>query len=375
MKNHLRVILEKILRRLPFARAAYFKLDILQAKVDAFERDLSKSSVTVVPHGLKLGFEGLSAAAQVAPYQPDSLEDLVPISRSLEERTMIAERCRDADGIVKVANAGAVVEGPEGVRIQIMHNGVKVIAGGYYGAWMQDLIMRCRGHHEPQEEVLFTEIMKHLGPDAVMFELGGFWSFYSIWFLKGHPRRRGFIVEADPANLKVGVINAGLNDCEPVFISAFVGQHAAAPADFTTESSGVIQLPCVSVPEMMTKYDIDRLDLLHCDAQGVELAVLQSCEELAAAGRLNWLVISTHTHYISGDPLTHQRCLSVLRRAGAHILAEHDVHESFSGDGMIVAKFGDVPESWRTPKLSYNRYSESLFRNPLYDLAAASRRP
>jgi len=82
-------------------------------------------------------------------------------------------------------------------------------------------------------------------------------------------------------------------------------------------------------------------------------------------------VVSTHSHHISGDPLTHQRCLGLLARAGATILAEHDIHESFSGDGLIVAKFGPVPAGWQKPRLSYNRYSESLFRNPLYDLATA----
>jgi FkbM family methyltransferase len=105
------------------------------------------------------------------------------------------------------------------------------------------------------------------------------------------------------------------------------------------------------------------------DAQGVELEILEGCQELAVANRLGWIVVSTHSHHISGDPLTHQRCLALLSRLGATMLAEHDVHESFSGDGLIVAKFGSVPEDWRSPRISYNRYSESLFRNPLYDLA------
>ena len=49
------------------------------------------------------------------------------------------------------------------------------------------------------------------------------------------------------------------------------------------------------------------------------------------------------------------------------------MQESFSGDGLILAKFGPLPKDWKTPTLSYNRYSESLFRNPLYDLASTSR--
>ncbi len=312
----------------------------------------------------------LSVVAQVERLDPRRLEALVPLIRTPEERTAITARCRDADVLPKVADAGAVVREPDGTMVQIMHNGVRVLAGGYYGGWMQDLITRCRGHHEPQEEVLFAEIMRHLGDDAVMFELGGFWSFYSIWFLRGGGRRRSFVVEADPAHLEVGRVNAALNGCAPVFIPGFIGSAEAAPSLFQTEESGAVELPCLTVPGMMARHAIEHLDLLHCDAQGVELGVLESCAALAAAGRLGWVMVSTHTHRISRDPLTHQRCLAVLRQAGATILAEHDVQESFSGDGLIVARFGPVPAAWRTPRLSYNRCSESLFRNPLYDLAA-----
>ena len=56
----------------------------------------------------------------------------------------------------------------------IMHNGVSVVAGGYYGEWMTGIIERLRGHHEPQEEVIFHEILKYLLPSATMLELGGF---------------------------------------------------------------------------------------------------------------------------------------------------------------------------------------------------------
>jgi FkbM family methyltransferase len=351
VKRQLRSIIERIFRRLPVSRAAY-------AKLAALEASLPRTA------------ERLSATAQVEHCDPHRLAELVPIIRTMEERTIITTLCRDADALPKVANAGAVVQQPDGTRVQIMHNGIRVIAGGYYGPWMQDLITRCHGHHEPQEEVLFAEIMKHLDARATMFELGGFWSFYSIWFLTQDRRRRAFIVEPDPAHLETGRTNARLNDCEAVFIPAFVGGSAAPPSPFTTEESGVVVLPRVSVPDLMATHAIEHLDLLHCDAQGIELAVLESCVDLAAAGRLGWIVVSTHSHHISGDPLTHQRCLAVLRRSGAHILAEHDVHESFSGDGLIIAKFGAVPEGWRTPLISYNRYSESLYRNPLYDLAA-----
>jgi hypothetical protein len=58
----------------------------------------------------------------------------------------------------------------------------------------------------------------------------------------------------------------------------------------------------------------------------------------------------------------------MLRDFGGTILAEHDVHESFSGDGLIAAYFGAEPIEWSEPPISRTRYSTSLFRNPIYDL-------
>ena len=75
---------------------------------------------------------------------------------------------------------------------------------------------------------------------------------------------------------------------------------------------------------------------------------------------------------ISGDPLTHQRCLHLLRGVGGTIVAEHDVQESYSGDGLIVARFCSEPSGWQPVELSHNRVSTSLFRDPLYDLAVAN---
>jgi FkbM family methyltransferase len=354
MKNQLRSAVEFALSRVPLARTVYDQRGRLQARVEALEAALAQPQV--LPPDLQ---------------DPHALETHVPVIRTLEERVALTASCRDADVLPKVADAGAVLRQDDGTIVQIMFNGLKVVAGGYYGDWMQDLITRCRGHHEPQEEVLFAELVRHLRPDATMIELGGFWSFYTVWFLSEGPRRRSFVVEPDPRHLEVGRANARLNGCAPTFIQAFVGAQAAPPAPFLTESSGVLELPCVSVRQLMAVHGIDHLDLLHCDAQGAEFAVVESCLELATSGQLEWLVVSTHPHQISNDPLTHQRCLSTLRRAGATILAEHDVQESFSGDGLIVAKFGAVPAGWTMPRLSYNRYSYSLFRNPLHDLAQA----
>jgi hypothetical protein len=58
---------------------------------------------------------------------PDLLDNL--------SRAEMTVRCRDCVTIPKVPDAGSVVSiGND--RIQIMHNGVRVVADGYYGTWM-----------------------------------------------------------------------------------------------------------------------------------------------------------------------------------------------------------------------------------------------
>lgn len=287
----------------------------------------------------------------------------------------MAVRCRDADPVPKVRRAGRVDAAPDGTPVQVMHNGVLVRAGGYHGAWMQRLIAQCRGHHEPQEERMFHEVLRTCPRDAAMIELGGFWSYYTIWFLHRRPARRAVVLEPDPAHLALGQENARLNDVRPVFVPGFAAAAPCGPMPFDTEDSGRIPVPGRSVPDLMEAHGIGHLDLLHCDVQGAEVEVLAGCRALFRAGRIGWVFASTHHHSISGDPLTHQRCLALLQAAGATVAAEHDVAESFSGDGLIVARFGPLPRRWRAPVLSRNRYSESLFRNPLYDLALARTEP
>jgi hypothetical protein len=90
--------------------------------------------------------------------------------------------------------------------------------------------------------------------------------------------------------------------------------------------------------------------------------------------RIEFLFVSTHYFGPELDPLIHQRCLALILNCGGKIIAEHDIHESFSCDGLIVAYFGDDPQKATPVPVSFNRYSQTYFRNPLYDVAIMRRR-
>jgi FkbM family methyltransferase len=291
--------------------------------------------------------------------------------RTEAERVQLTVSCHDADDIPKVADAGSIVNTVDGTA-QVMHNGVLVVEGCYYGDWMTEIIRTLRGHHEPQEERVFHEIVERVAGDTAaptMVELGAFWAYYSLWMLQRVPQTRAILVEPDPNNLEVARANLALNGRQAELVQAAVGAAAGPPQPFCCESDGLTRpVATASIRSLLERFDIDRIDVLLADVQGAEVELLGGAADLLA-DRVRFLVVSTHHHLISGDPLTHERCLAALHAAGAHIIAEHTVAESFSGDGLIAVSFDDRDRDI-VVALSAARARESLFGDPLSDLAA-----
>ncbi len=296
---------------------------------------------------------------------PDDGESLAD-DFSARRRILITASCHDCDVIPKVPRAGQVLD-VSGARVQMMHNGVIVEADGYCGTWMTEIIRRLRGHHEPQEERLFHEVVPRLPAGATMVELGGYWAYYSLWMQGVVQAARSIIVEPDPQNLSLGRRNVALNGKTAEFIDAAIGIRPGTTR-FTCENGTTRVVPVTSVDALMEHQQVRFLDLLHADVQGAELVMLEGASETIRSGRVRFIMVSTHHHDISGDPLTHQRCLAYLRTAGAHILCEHTVAESYSGDGLILASFDERDVDLASVPISYNRASHSLFREIEYDL-------
>src|SRR5664279_2435799 len=96
-------------------------------------------------------------------------------------RVRMTVSCRDSDGIRKVEDAGQV-QVRDGQAVQVMHNGLLIEEGCYFGPWMTEII-----------------------------EFGSFWSYYSLWFCRALNGARAVAMEPDPAYLDVGERNARLN--------------------------------------------------------------------------------------------------------------------------------------------------------------------
>ena len=279
-------------------------------------------------------------------------------------RITITTSCRDTDHLPKVSNAGQFVG--EDNSLQVMHNGVLVGRDCYDGAWMTEIIQQLHGHHEPQEEVVFDTILNRLktgNTTPTMLELGSYWCYYSLWFLNEFPNGRTHCVEPDINNLEIGRKNFALNNRTGIFHNALIDEVPSDPTSFFCYSDSTTRaVPTESLDSLIAKFGLSRIDILHSDIQGFELPLLKGAFETLKSGVVRFVVLSTHHSSISGDDFTHERCLLLLKEAGAHIIAEHNVFESFSGDGLIVASF-DPQDAELVVHVSRAQPWESLFGN------------
>ena len=285
-------------------------------------------------------------------------------------RVHITSGCHDCDELPKAPHAGQIV-GDETGRYQIMHNGLQVLEGGYCGEWMTEIIRRLRGHHEPQEEKVFHELLARIPAGGTMVELGSGWAFYSLWFARQVRDARLVCVEPDPANLNVGERNFRRNGVSGRFVRASVGNRSLPPRPFPCEAGPPVDTPEISVDDLVAREALDAIDLLFADIQGAELSMLHGAAHAIAAGKIRFVIVATHHHTISQDPLTHQHCLTWIQEHGGHVICAFNVVEGYSGDGMIAASFRESDRSLPSIEVSRNHPTNSLFRELEYDLAEA----
>jgi len=237
-------------------------------------------------------------------------------------------QCRDCDSIPKVEKAGQVVETEHGPA-QIMHPGVLVHEGCYHQQWMTDLIRALQGHHEPQEEKLFYEVLKYVPDDAVILELGSFWAFYSLWFKKEKPQSKAYLVEPNPYKLQLGQHNFLLNSFEGDFMQGYIGSSHIDPSVFVDWDGKNFSVPQVSIDWYLKHKNIDKLHILQADIQNNESELLTGMKDTLSDRKVDFIFLGTHS---PNYPFR-----KTLVDAGYIILEEFEVPESFFDDGLILA--------------------------------------
>jgi hypothetical protein len=239
------------------------------------------------------------------------------LSHSWQKRLDDTLLSKDNNYIPRTSEAGAIIRGK-----QIMHNGIKIHLGSYYGPEYAVVFQKTKGVHEPHEERIFGEVLSKMRANSTMIELGAFWSFYSMWFNISIKNAKNIMVEPDNFNLGQGKRNFILNKLKGTFIQAFSG----------SEDDNSAKIPILTVDTIINTYGIALLDILHCDIQGYEYQMLLGCKKAIENDQIGYFFISTHSNEI------HYQCLDFLKNKDYLIIAEADLNMTFSEDGLIVAR-------------------------------------
>lgn len=229
----------------------------------------------------------------------------------------------DNEFIETVPDAGQVKDG-----YLLMHNGIKIKPLSYYGDPVLKMLSLNKGIHEPQEERVFQEVLKRMPEKATMIELGCYWAFYSMWFQSKVKDANCYLVEPVQENLEYGKENFGINGMNGNFFQGFAGAYTGEMKD---------ENRIYSVDGLVEINNIPFVDILHSDIQGAEYDMLKGAEKTIKERKVGYIFISTHSNKL------HEKCLSFLMQHGFVIISSVNLFESFSLDGLIVARASYYP--------------------------------
>lgn len=260
------------------------------------------------------------------------------------KRIEIAASCKDCEYIPKVHNAGAIEIDENGKKYQVMHNGVKTYLDSHYGDFNVEIIKKLKGHHEPQEEKVFFEILNKLKPKSTMIELGAFWGYYSLWFKHTIKDSNVYLVEPMQMMLDFGVRNFKLNNLNGNFFKYAVGEKTIENIEFTHWDQKKYFINQINVDSFLELNNISNCDILHADIQGFEYEMLLGAKKSLESGSISFIFISTHSNDL------HYKCLKLLKNFKYKILADHNLTESFASDGLIVASLDHIVKKIKISK-------------------------
>lgn len=205
----------------------------------------------------------------------------------------------------------------------IMHNGIKIKLDSYFPKLIMPMLIANKGVHEPEEEAYFSRVLKRIKrKNPVMVELGAYWGFYSLWFMKEQEGGTVHLIEPDLDRLDAGKINFILNDVEGYWTHAFMGTDGLKLDDYADT------------------HKLDHIDILHSDIQGHEFDMLLDAKRLFESRKVSFAFISTHSNEI------HRACCRYFENCDYKILFDIDMNHSSSYDGLIVASSQEFEIEW-----------------------------
>lgn len=233
-----------------------------------------------------------------------------------EYRIKIALESKYNSYIPRIAKAGNIENG-----YQVMHNGILVSIGDYYGLPITKMLHMNKGVHEPEEEKIFLDVINKMPQNPVMIEMGSFWAFYSMWFLKATVHGQVYMIEPEKKNLIVGERNLKKNNLKASFDNYFIGKISSITGD----------TPVICLDDYVKEKKIKHINIAHADIQGFESDMLEGAVNCLSERMIDYFFVSTHTNEL------HYKCIDFLKDADYKIVFQVDLIKAASFDGFILA--------------------------------------
>lgn len=165
--------------------------------------------------------------------------------------------------------------------------------------------------HE-EEYKHFMEMLDRIeGTEPVMIELGSFWCLWTILFKKRFPKGRAITVEMDfDPRIKTGLMNLHLND-----VAATLHYAKVVPQPCLQKPSSI------SLEEIIAQNNIDTIDVLHMDIQGMEFLLKDTVDGMLKSGQLKNMFMATHNN------VEHAKMMQLF--------SKHKIHHHKDVNGMI----------------------------------------
>ncbi len=194
---------------------------------------------------------------------------------------------------------------------------------------------------------IFEQLVNHLiekdKRHYFMMELGCNTAYYSMMFqcmMREQGKRcSNYMVEAVPENLQKGIEHFQINNLAGTFSKYLIGDADQIKTRiceyFKIEDPEILMhgSEARTVEQLFEEYELEYLDVLHCDIDHSELSMLETSKKLFLNQKIKYIVLSTH-----GLDL-HNKCLEFLKMCGYKILINHDnIKKPIGFDLLIVAE-------------------------------------
>lgn len=149
---------------------------------------------------------------------------------------------------------------------------------------------------DPEEKVAIDQFEKYVlqlkdkSKDKFnMIELGSNYSYYSMLFKKilGPQKTFNLLLEPYEKYMKTGKEHFEINNLEGVFLEERI-YNPKLWCDIP------FYCPSTSIDELLFRYQIEELDVLHCDVDGTESLVLDGSQKSLEEKKIDTIFVMTH---------------------------------------------------------------------------------